>query len=105
MVVSTKVLTPHPNVRQGYNDPYEVTKPLNITSTKVIMGNPLVQPTIAARGAERLFDGGSVVAERLLRVARPLDVHMPTLLSVDLFGPLFMFLVPLDHFIHKLGPG
>jgi hypothetical protein len=40
-----------------------VKKPLNITTTKVIMGNPLVQPTIAAKGAERLFDGGSVGAD------------------------------------------
>ena len=44
----------------GYNDPYEVTRPLNITTTKVIMGNPLVQPTIASRGAERIFDGEQV---------------------------------------------
>jgi hypothetical protein len=46
--------------RLGYNDPYEVTRPLNITTTKVIMGNPLVQPTIASRGAERIFDGEQV---------------------------------------------
>jgi hypothetical protein len=54
----------------GYNDPYVMTKPLNITTTKVILGNPLVQPTIAAKGAERLFDGAVLGTDHTMTLLR-----------------------------------
>lgn len=40
---------------------YNVTKVMNVTTTKIIVGNPIFLPTLTpARGVVRLFDGASL---------------------------------------------
>lgn len=60
-------------LRHSSRMPYNITKTMNVTSTKILIGNPIDLPTIqAVRGVHRLFDvhAGGRLDTRFLQLMR-----------------------------------
>ena len=60
-------------LRQSGRMPYNITKTMNVTSTKILIGNPIDLPTIqAVKGVHRLFDvhAGGRLDTRFLQLMR-----------------------------------